>query len=75
MMCWLLGHVRLFVTHRQQPTGLLCPWGSPGKNTGVGSHALLQGIFLTQGSNPGPLQWRQIRHPLSHQVTQEDDVS
>ena len=34
-----------------QPTRLLCPWGSPGKNTGVGCHALLQGIFLTQGSN------------------------
>ena len=31
---------------------LLCPWASPGKNTGVGFHALLQGIFLTQGSNP-----------------------
>ena len=30
---------------------LLCPWESPGKNTGVGCHALLQGIFLTQGSN------------------------
>ena len=31
---------------------LLCPWDSPGKNTGVGCHALFQGIFLTQGSNP-----------------------
>ena len=31
---------------------LLCPWDSPGKNTGVGCHFLLQGIFLTQGSNP-----------------------
>ena len=31
---------------------LLCPWDSPGKNTGVGCHALLQGIFPTQGSNP-----------------------
>ena len=30
----------------------LCPWDSPGQNTGVGCHALLQGIFLTQGSNP-----------------------
>jgi len=27
---------------------LLCPWNSPGKNTGVGIHSLLQGIFLTQ---------------------------
>ena len=29
----------------------LCPWDSPGKNTGVGCHCLLQGIFPTQGSN------------------------
>ena len=34
-------------SHRPQPTSLLCPWGSPGKNTGVGCHAVLQGIFLT----------------------------
>ena len=31
---------------------LLCPWDSPHKNTGVGCHALLQGTFLIQGSNP-----------------------
>ena len=37
--------------HGLQPTGLLCPWDSPGKNTGVGCHALLQGIFPTQGLN------------------------
>ena len=30
---------------------LLCPWSSPGKNTGVGNHSLLQGIFQTQGLN------------------------
>ena len=36
---------------------LLCPWDSPGKTTEVGSHALLQGIFLTQGSNHGLLCW------------------
>ena len=34
-----------------KPTRLLCPWDSPGKNTGVGCHFLLQGIFLTQGLN------------------------
>ena len=38
--------------HRLQPARLLCPWNFPGKNTGVGCHALLHGIFLTQGSNP-----------------------
>ena len=35
------------------PTGLLCPWDSPGKSTGAGCHFLLQGIFPTQGLNPG----------------------
>ena len=35
-----------------QPARLLCAWGSPGKNTGVGYHALFQGIFLIQGLNP-----------------------
>ena len=30
---------------------ILCPWDSPGKNTGVGCHFIIQGIFLTQGSN------------------------
>ena len=34
------------------PARLLCPWDSPGKNTGVGCHFLLQRIFPTQGSNP-----------------------
>ena len=40
---------------------------SPGKNTGVGCRALLQGIFPTQGSNPGLLHCRQILYHLSHQ--------
>ena len=39
----------------------------PGKNTGVVSHSLLQGIFPTQGSNPSLLHCRQIRYCLSHQ--------
>ena len=43
-----------------QPTRLLSPWDSPGKNTGVGCHFLLQGIFLTQGSNLGLQHWRQM---------------
>ena len=37
--------------HGLSPARLLCPWNFPGKNTGVGYHLLLQGIFLTQGSN------------------------
>ena len=39
---------------------------SPSKNTGVGCHTLLQGIFSTQGSNPSLLQYRQILYHLSH---------
>ena len=45
----------------------LCPENSLGKNTGVGCHYLLQGIFLTQGLNPGLLHCRQIPYCLSHQ--------
>ena len=41
---------------------------SPGKNTGVGCHALLQGIFPTQGSNPGILHCRWIFYHLSHRT-------
>ena len=37
------------------PARLLCPWNSPGKNTGVGCYFLPQGIFLTQGSNVSPM--------------------
>ena len=46
---------------------LLCPWDSPGKNTGVGCHAVFQGIFLTQGFNLGFLYCRQILHQLRHE--------
>ena len=56
-------------SHGLQPARLLCPWNSPGKNTGVSSHSLLQGIFLTQESNPGFLHCRQILYCLSHQVS------
>ena len=40
---------------------------SPGRNTRVSCHALLQGIFLTQGSNPGLLHCRQILYQVSYQ--------
>ena len=49
-----------------QPTRLLCPWDSPDKNTGVGCHALLQGIFLTQGLNPCLLSLLHCRWILYH---------
>ena len=48
---------------------LLCPWGFPGKDTGVGSHSLLQGIFQTQWSNPGLLHYEWILYHLSCQET------
>ena len=41
-------------------TMFLCPWDFPGRNTGVGGHFLLQGIFLTRGSNLGFLHCRWI---------------
>ena len=41
------------VSNSLQPHGLYSPWNSPGQNTGVGSLSLLQGVFPTQGSNPG----------------------
>ena len=45
----------------------LCPWDSPGKNTRVGYHSLLQGVFATQGLNLSLLHCRQILYPLNHQ--------
>ena len=48
-------------------TRLLPQWDSLGKNTGVGCHFLLQGIFPTQGSNPGLAHCRQTLYCLSHQ--------
>ena len=48
------------------PPGSSVHGDSPGQNTGVGCHALLQGIFLTQGSNPGLPHCRQILYQLSH---------
>ena len=49
------------------PPGSSVNGDSPGKNTGVGCHALLQGIFPTQGSNPGLLRGRRLLYQLSYQ--------
>ena len=48
------------------PHRLYNPWNSPGQNTGVDSLSLLQGIFPTQGLNPGFLHCRQSLYQLSH---------
>ena len=46
------SRVLLLVALWTEAHRLLCLWDSPGQNTGVGGHTLLQGIFPTQGSNP-----------------------
>ena len=51
--------------HGLQPNRLFCPWDFPGKDTGVGCHLPLQGIFPTQGSNSGLLNCRQILYQRS----------
>ena len=64
----------LLQPHRLWPARLLCPWNSPGRNTGVSCCSLLQGVFPTQRANLGHLQCRQIFYHLSHQVgSQETD--
>ena len=52
--------------HGLEPTRLLHPWNFAGKSTGVGCHFFLQGIFPTQGSNPGLPHRRQTFYHLSH---------
>ena len=53
--------------HGLEPARHLCPWNFLGKNTVVGCHFLLQGIFPTQGSNRGLLHCRQILYQLSYE--------
>ena len=65
--CAVLSQVWLFATLCTVALQILCPWDSPGKNTGVGCHFLLQRIFPTQGLNPGLLHWQAGSLPLSHQ--------
>ena len=60
MCAKMLSHFQLF--------GLLCPWDSPGKNTGVAYYFFLQGIFQTQGLNPCLLRllhWQEVSLPLA----------
>ena len=57
---------RSVVSNSLKPHGLYSPQNPPGKNTGVGSVSLLQGIFPTQWSNLGLLHCRQILCHLSH---------
>ena len=59
VMLWTIAHQ------------LLCPWDSPGKSTGMGCHALLQGIFLTWGLNLHLLQLLHCRQIPYHWATRE----
>ena len=63
--CYLLSRVPSW-PHRLQPARLLYPQDSPGENTGVDCHSLLQSIFPAQGLNPGLLHYRQILYCPSH---------
>ena len=56
---------RSFLFDSLQPHGLYSPWNSPGQYSGVGSLSLLQGIFPTQGLNPGLPHCRWILYQLS----------
>ena len=58
---------RSVVFNSLQLYGLYNPWNYPGQNTGVGSCSLIQGIFPTQGLNPGLLHSRQILYQLNYQ--------
>ena len=58
-----------FLSHALQPTRLFCPWYFPGKNTGVGCHFLLQGIFPTQPHLLPLLHWQADSLPLHHQLS------
>ena len=67
LLLLLLSHVW---HHRRQPTRLLCPWDSPGKNTGVGCHFLLQCMrackvtsVVSDSSQPHGLQHTRLVHP------------
>ena len=69
LFCWCVLVAQLCLTlcdsHGLKPARCLCPWNSPGKNTGVGCYSLLQEIFLTQGLNPGLLHHRHILDDFS----------
>ena len=70
MLCAVLSHSImsniLWAHELWSPPGSSVHGDSPGKNTREGRHALLQGIFPTQGSNPGLPHYRKILHCLSH---------
>ena len=76
VLCWITNEYTWLKSESEScsvmpdslwPHGLYIPWNSPGQNTGVGSLSLLQGIFPTQGSNPGFPHCMWILYQLSYQ--------
>ena len=65
--CFLFESVKVPNSLQPHAHFLLCPWNSPGNNTGVGCHFLLQGSSQPGDLNPGLLHCRQILHSLSYQ--------
>ena len=61
---WSESESHSVVSNSLRPHGLYSPWNSPGQNTGLGSHSLLQGIFPTQGLNPDLPHCRWILYQL-----------
>ena len=72
--CCSVSHAWFLRPHGLQPTRLLCPWDFPAKNTGVGCHFFLQGIFLTQGLNPHLLHWQEDSLLLNHQISPRRNI-
>ena len=66
-LTWSEVKVKSVMSNYLRPHGLYSPWNYLGQKTGVGSCSLLQGIFQTQGSNPGLPHYRHILYHLSHQ--------
>ena len=66
MKKWSESESRSVLSDSLWPHVLYSPWNSPGQNTRVGRLSLLQGIFPTQGSNPGLPHCRRILYQLSH---------
>ena len=71
--CWVMSNS--LQPSGLQPTRLLWPWNFPDKNTRVGSHSLLLGIFPTQEQNLGLLLFRWILYSLSHHGSPEKQES
>ena len=66
LLLLMMSESHSVVSDSLKPHGLYSSWNSPGQTTGVGSLSLLQGIFTTQGLNPGLQHWRWILHQLSY---------